>query len=148
MRATNLHAAILDRNAADTAEERAVVDAWMTYWEAATDTAFFSRPDPRLARVAAGTARSAVLGYLRDKQAQGQRVAGWAKDNILAVKVSGDRATLRDCTENFTFSVDEEGTPASRPDPWYDVSGRLEKRDGRWVVVVADSRPQSTSCLG
>jgi hypothetical protein len=148
MEATTLHAAVLARSAATTPEEHAVVDAWMAYWQAATDTAYFGRPDPRLAQVSTGAARDSIVGYLRQKKAAGQRVVGWARDNVLRVSVTGGRATVRDCTENFTFSVDEEGTPATRPDPWYDVHGTLARRDGRWVVTTQSSDPATTSCLG
>jgi len=124
-----------------------VVDAWMSYWQAAADSYYRARPVPRFAEVARGSARSAVLVYLRQKKAQGQRVVGWARDNVTSVHISGDRARLRDCTQNFTFSVDEEGTPITLPTPFYDVTGELEKHGGRWVVTVATSRNLRLSCL-
>jgi len=146
--ATNLHLAILQSSVATTAEEKAVVTAWMGYWRAATDSTYLGREVPKLATFSAGQARSSIQTLLRQNKAAGQRGVGWAKDNVTRVTVSGDSATIRDCTRNFTFNVDEEGTPATKPFPWYDVSGRLEKRDGSWIVVHSASPGRKTSCLG
>lgn len=145
--ATSLHKAVLVRNAARTTEQQAVVDAWMAFWQGAADTYYFYRPSKQFAAVASGPARSAVLKYMRGNQAKSQRVVGWARDNVLAVKVSGDSATIHDCTENYTFTVDEEGEPLTAPEPFYDTTGALQKVDGRWRVVQQDSRKVRATCL-
>jgi hypothetical protein len=147
MRATRFHKAALASSAARTADEKAAVAAWMAYWQAVTDTFYYDRVVPALARVAAPGARTAVLARLHKNKAQQQRVVGWARDNVTAVRVSGSRATVRDCTENFTFSVDEEGTPDTRPTPFYDVRGTLAKQGGRWVVTGSTSKDRSSTCL-
>ena len=145
--AASYHESILVSSAASTPEEHAVVDAWMSYWNNAADTYFNGQPTADLAKVASGDALAQVHAYLEEQKWKKERAVGWAKDHVLSVNVSGDRATVHDCTENFTFSVDEEGDPATRPDPWYDATGTLEKQQGSWVVVHQTSKKPKTSCL-
>ncbi len=147
VRASVLHKAALGGNAAGTPEEKAVVTAWMGYWQAATDTYFYARPPQQLTRFAADDALTSVRDNLARLKSQQQRAVGWARDNITRVQVTGSRATIADCTENYTFNVDEEGSPATRPTPWYGVTGTLEKRAGRWVVVQASSKKLYKTCL-
>jgi hypothetical protein len=147
IQATNLHVAVLGRNAARTTEEKAVVDAWMSFWQGTADTYYFYKPTKQFDAVARGTARTGVLRYLASVKAKKQRVVGWARDNVSSVTVRGSRATVRDCTKNFTFTVDSEAEPISRPDDYYDVTGTLRKTQGRWTVVAQTSRPQDSSCL-
>ncbi len=149
VRAAVLHTAALGSSAADTAQEKAVVSAWMGYWQAATNGYFYGREPQDLTRYATGPALKAVRNYQSDLKSKQQRVVGWARDNVTRVSVDGDTATIRDCTENYTFNVDEEGAPLpNRMIPWYDVRGVLQKRQGRWVVTQADSKKLQKSCLG
>lgn len=145
--AASLHLAVLGQNAAKTAGERAVVDTWMTYWQGAADTYYYYRPTPGFDRVARSTARSAVVAYMGRLKSDKQRVVGWARDNVTEVKVEGDTATVRDCTRNFTFTVDEEIEPLTHPDPYYEVTGTLEKSGDAWTVTRQTSTPLRKSCL-
>jgi hypothetical protein len=145
--AAAFHVAVLERNAAQTPEEQAVVDAWMKFWQAAADTYYYAKPTEALTRTSTPSIRQSIVGYLQQKKAKGERVVGWSRDNVLAVHVDGDHATIHDCTENYTFSIDEDGDPATRPTPWYDVTGALQKVDGSWVVASQHSADRSTSCL-
>jgi hypothetical protein len=147
IQAVNLHVAVLGRNAARTPEEKAVVRAWMAFWQGTADTYYFYKPTAQFDAVARGTARSGVLDYLAKVKARKQRVVGWARDNVTSVQVTGNRATVRDCTKNFTFTVDDEAEPMTRPDDYYDVTGTLRKTGGRWTVVAQTSDPQETTCL-
>ena len=144
--AANLHYAYLGRNAASTAEEKAAVDAWMTFWQGAADTLYLRRTTALFDSVARSEARSQVVTYLDELRSQRRRVAGWAEDNIVSVKVSGASATIRDCTENFTFSVDRESEPVTRVVPWYDATGTLRRTDGKWAVVDYSSRNLTKPC--
>ena len=74
-------------------------------------------------------------------------MVGWARDNVTSVKVTGDTAKIRDCTENYTFTVDHEAEPLTHPPPWYDARGTLKKVDGRWMVTTQNSRELKKSCL-
>lgn len=148
VRASLLHVAALGESSAESPAEKAVVTAWMGYWQATTNTYFYGRPPEQLTRFAAAGALADVRSNLARQKAQQHRAVGWARDNVLSVKVTGDSATLRDCTENYTFDVDEEGAPATKPTPWYDVTGTLEQRAGRWVVVEANSKKLDQPCLG
>ena len=149
VRAAVLHTAALGQSSARTAEEKAVVTAWMGYWQAATNTYFYAREPQTLTRYAADAALKDVRDYQASLKAKHERVVGWARDNVTKVAVDGNRATVRDCTENYTFNVDEEGAPqTNKMVPWYDARGVLEKRQGRWVVTEASSRKLQKSCLG
>jgi hypothetical protein len=149
VRAAVLHTAALGQTSARTAEEKAVVTAWMGYWQAATNTYFYAREPQTLTRYAADAALKDVRDYQASLKAKQERVVGWARDNVTQVAVDGNRATVRDCTENYTFNVDEEGAPqTNKMVPWYDARGVLEKRQGRWVVTEASSRKLQKSCLG
>jgi hypothetical protein len=145
--AANLHVAVLGRNAAGSPEEQAVVEAWMAFWQGTADTYYFYRPTAQFDRVARGSARSQVIDYMTAVRAKKERVVGWARDNVTSVEVTGSRATVRDCTKNFTFRVDNEAEPISRPDAWYDVTGTLRRTADGWTVVAQTSKPQDASCL-
>ena len=145
--AANLHYAYLDRNAAKTPEEQAVVDAWMSYWQGTADTYYLQRPTALFSSVARGPARDKVLDYMRENKAKKQRVMGYSIENVLSVRVDGSTATLRDCTKSFTFTVDRESEPLSRVMPYYDTTGMLEKTDGKWTVVDYEDKAMRKSCL-
>jgi hypothetical protein len=147
-KAAKMHLALLGSSVADSAEEQAVVDAWLRFWQGAADSYFVGKPQPALLQSSAGDAREQILTYLQRLDDQQHRVVGWARDNIQQVSVDGNTARVRDCTENFTFSVDRSGKPVTRPTPFYDVSGDLQQRDGRWVVVAQSSSNLKRSCLG
>jgi hypothetical protein len=148
VRAAVMHRSVLGRSVADTAQEKAVVEAWMAFWQSASDTFFYAHRDADLDRLADAQARDYVLGYLHDLRSHQQRVVGWAKDNVVRVQVAGARATVRDCTENNSFQVDEEGAPIDGPTPFYDVTGTLEQHHGRWVVTEAHQHPRTARCPG
>jgi hypothetical protein len=145
--ATSLHKAVLAESAASTPEEKAAVDAWMAFWQGAADTYYFYKPTQTFTSVASGTAKSAILDNMENLKADKRRVVGWARDNVTAVKVTGDTAKIRDCTENYTFTVDQEAEPVTRPPLWYDARGTLKKVDGRWMVTMQNSRELKKSCL-
>jgi hypothetical protein len=147
IRAAVLHTALLGRSSATTAEQKAVVQAWMGYWQAVTNAYYYQRAPRDLTRFADGPALESVQAHLKALKAGRNRGVGWARDNVTKVQVTGSRATLRDCTENYTFNVDEEGSSLTRPVPWYDLTGTLEKRAGRWVVTDYTSKNLVRSCL-
>ena len=94
--------------------------AWMTYWQGATDTYYAAHSVPRPWRPRhRGQARAAVLDYLggsaEAKQQRGRRLGPGTTSR--SVTVDGDTATVRDCTENFTFNVDADGDAVTNPDP-------------------------------
>ena len=123
------------------------MDAWMSYWQGVADTFYSYKVTPEFEQVARGQARRSILTYLGQLKAKKQRAVGWARDNVTSVSVDGDTATVRDCTQNFTFSVDVEGEPATNPIAYYDVTGTLQKSQGQWTVVRQQSRNLSSSCL-
>jgi hypothetical protein len=146
VQSANLHLAVLASSAARTAEERAVVAAWMQFWQGWADTEFFQRPTPAFDRVAGEQVRASTLEHVASVKAERKRVVGWARDNVTSVRVRGSRATVRDCVENNTFTVDHEAEPTSRPAPFLDVRGRLEKVANRWRVVAQDTEELTRDC--
>ncbi len=145
--ATSLHKAVLASSSAKTPAERAAVAAWMRYWQGVSDTNYYYHPTKQFTNVATGTARTGILKYLQQKKDKHRRVVGWSRDNVTMVEVTGDSAKIVDCTENYTFTVDQEAEPLTRPDPFYATTGTLQRVDGRWLVVTQDSKPTRKSCL-
>ncbi len=145
--AASMHKAVLDSSVAQSPDEKAAVTAWMDYWQGAADTYYFYKATDGFNRVARGSAKSDVLGYMNDLMKKHQRVVGWAKDNVTKIDVSGDTATIRDCTKNFTYTVDDEAEPLTRPPPWYGVTGTLKKENGQWTVTTQASKELKKSCL-
>lgn len=145
--ALGLHLAVLGTSVADTAEEEAVVDAWMTFWQGVADTYYLYRPSPKFEQVARGAARRDILSYLATLKRDNERVMGWARENITEVTVDGSTARIVDCTKNFTFRVDAEGEPLTKPTRFYDTRGTLERSGDGWVVTSYTSRDLKVSCL-
>ena len=145
--AASMHKAVLNSSVAQTPEEKAAVAAWMDYWQGAADTWYLYKPTQQFDGVARGKAKSFVLDYLTTMKSKNQRVVGWAKDNVQKVHVAGDKATLQDCTENYTFTVDREVEPITRPAPFYLITGTLQKEGGRWTVVSQVTATPKKSCL-
>ena len=145
--AASLHLAYLESSSAKSSDEKAVVDAWMSFWQGAADTYYLYKPTDQFLGVARGTAKSDILAYMGDLKSKNRRVVGWAKDNVTGVTINGDSATVKDCTENFTYTVDREIEPLTRPTPFYEVTGTLKKEDGRWTVTDQKSKSLNRSCL-
>jgi hypothetical protein len=142
-----MHLAYLQSSSAQSPDEKAVVDAWMSFWQGAADTYYLYKPSDQFLAVARGSAKSDILDYMGKLKSHHQRVVGWAKDNVKKVSVDGDDATVRDCTQNFTYTVDREIEPLTRPTLYYDVTGKLKKEDGRWTVTAQRSKSLNRSCL-
>lgn len=145
--AAAFHVAALESTVARTPEQNAVVDSWMRFMQAQADTYYYGQPVKDLLAVSTGEARTSVTRFLAQQKHLKERSVGWARDNITSVDITGSRATIRDCTRNFTFMTDLEGEPITTPPPWYDSSGTLEKRGGTWVVTSQGSQPRDSSCL-
>ncbi len=144
--AKTLHLSVLGKSAANSDDERDVVEAWMTYWQATADTYFDLKPSPKL-NVAKGDAVIGVLNLLAKLKAKDERIVGWARDNVTNVRVSGDAASVRDCTENFTFSINAKDKPIDEPTPFYESTGEFKKEGGKWIVTDFTSKDATTSCL-
>lgn len=143
--AAKLATSVLGTNAASSTEEKAAVDAYMTYYQAVSTTYSELKPAPGL-DAGRGKALTKVLDYLNTLKTKNHRSVGWTRDNILAVKVVGDAATIRDCAENFTFEVDENGKPVEDVTPFYLIVGQMEKVDGRWLVTSTTAEGSDTDC--
>jgi hypothetical protein len=145
--AASLHVAYLESSVAKTAQEKAVVSAWMTYWQGAADAYYLWKPSDQFLGVARGTAKSDVLDYASRLKADKHRVAGWAKDNVVQVTVKNDTATVKDCTENYTYTVDSEMEHLTRVVPFYEARGTFKKENSKWTVTSQVSKDRNKSCL-
>jgi hypothetical protein len=145
--AASLHLAYLESSVAKSADEKAIVAAWMSFWQGAADTFYLYKPTDQFLAVARGKAKSDILDYANDLKSKQRRVVGWSKDNVNKITIKGNTATVRDCTENYTYTVDQEIEPLTRPTPWYDVTGTLKKEAGGWRVTAQKSKDKLKSCL-
>lgn len=145
--AASLHLAYLESSVAKSAQEEGVVNAWMSFWQGAADTYYLYKPTDQFLGVARGTAKSDILDYTSELKSQNHRVVGWSKDNVTKVTIKGDTATVQDCTENYTYTVDKEIEPLTRPTPFYEVTGTFKKEHGRWTVTKQESKSRNQSCL-
>jgi hypothetical protein len=143
--AAELGVTVLGTNAAKTPEEQAVVDAWMTYWKAVSQTYDTLEPAPGLDS-ARGKPLTDVLDYLNKLKTRNHRSVGWTRENVLKISVKGDSAAISDCAENFSFEVDGDNKPVQDVTPFYSTIGQLTKEDGRWVVTQLTSEGSSTDC--
>jgi hypothetical protein len=145
--AASLHLAYLESSVAKSAQEKAVVNAWMSFWQGAADTYYLYKPTDQFLAVARGKAKNDILDYTSDLKSQHHRVVGWSKDNVTDVTVDGNTATVEDCTENYTYTVDREIEPLTRPTPYYEVTGTFKKEGGSWTVTDQKSKERNKSCL-
>jgi hypothetical protein len=145
--AASLHLAYLESSVAKTAQEKAVVNAWMSFWQGAADTYYLWKPTDQFLGVARGAAKKEVLDYANQLKADSHRVAGWSKDNVTSITINKNTATVQDCTENYTYTVDKEIEPLTKPTPFYEVTGTFKKENGRWTVVDQTSKDRNKSCL-
>ncbi len=143
--AAMLQKTVLGSSVARTAEEKAVVEAWMTYWQAVSDTYADLEPSPDL-DVARGKPQKDVLDYLNELRTKKLRSVGWTRDHVTKVQIVDGSASIADCAENFSFNVDRSDQPVQEPTPFYDLVGSLEQHDGRWIVTAVDSTDLDTDC--
>ncbi|MCL3818738.1 hypothetical protein [Aeromicrobium wangtongii] len=143
--AAKVAVAVLGSSVAKTADEKAVVDAWMTYWQAVSATYDKLEPAPGLDQ-ARGKPLTDVLDYLDQLKTKNHRSVGWTRDHVLAVGVEGDSAVMRDCSENFTFEVDAAGKPAEEVTPFYSIVAQLTRKDGRWLVTGLTTERRRQDC--
>ncbi len=142
-----MHLAYLESSVADSQQEKDVVSAWMSFWQGAADTYYLYKATDQFLGVARGKAKRDILDYMADLKAKQHRVVGWSKDNVTDVTIDGNTATVQDCTENYTYTVDREIEPLTRPIPYYEVTGTFKKEKGRWTVVEQKSKERNKSCL-
>lgn len=145
--AAKVAVAVLGSSVAKTAEEKAAVDAWMTYWQAVSATYDKLEPAPGLDQ-ARGKPLTDVLDYLEQLRTKKHRSVGWTRDHVLAVGIKGDSAVIRDCSENFTFEVDAAGKPVEEVTPFYSIVAQLTRTDGRWLVTGLTTERRQQDCRG
>lgn len=125
--------------AADTAEQKAVADAYLNYVtvrliafnKAAVDTA-------ALGRVASGTALSTVTGRVAKFRAERIHTIGEVWVDLPTITVKGTTASLRSCMDNTTIDVNHKGTAVELPVPYYVATATLnQSADKTWRVATS-----------
>jgi hypothetical protein len=143
--AVKLNTSVLGTSVAKTADEKAVVDAWITYWDAVSKTFGELEPAPGLDS-ARGKPVTDTLDYLNELKTKKRRSVGWTRDNVMAISVKGDTALIRDCAENFNFEVDANDEPVEKLVPFYLIRGKLTRDGDRWIVTTAETTYLDKDC--
>jgi hypothetical protein len=114
---------------ADAAEE-AVQAAYLAFWVERARALRLAKVDrAALDKVASGEAVRDVTKIVSDLAAE--------KQNVRTTKVSGGTATLTDCLQDLSVTVDAEGDPLDAPDlqPVPFTATLVKGTDGGWRVT-------------
>jgi hypothetical protein len=134
------HEAIRGRIDATTEDEKAVADAWMSYWQSRADSYAGAKVDTDLGRYATGTAVTDVVKYVAMLRSRKLTTVGDSKYDVSDIAITGDNATLSSCATNKSLDQYADGTPAEQPVPAFAVKGVLAQEGGAWRVVSAPVR--------
>jgi hypothetical protein len=124
-----------DINAADE-EQRAVVDAWLAYWQVRMDA--FARPevDPTaLGEVAQGDAASQVVAYVDYLEQNELTTEGDLRFDVSKVRIRGSSARLESCVANQSVDRRANGRAAEPLTPFYEFQGHLTRVSDAWAVT-------------
>ena len=131
------HEAIRGNIDATTDDEKAVADAWMSYWQSRADSYAAAKVDTDLGRYATGTAVTDVVKYVAMLKSRKLTTVGDTKYDVSDIAIKGDDATLSSCATNKSIDQYADGTPAEQPVPAFAVKGVLAQQGGAWRVVSA-----------
>ncbi len=134
------HEAIRGHIDATTEDEKAVADAWMSYWQSRADSYAGAKVDTDLGRYATGTAVTDVVKYVAMLRSRKLTTVGDSKYDVSDIAIKGDNATLSSCATNKSLDQYADGTPAEQPVPAFAVKGVLAQEGGAWRVVSATVR--------
>jgi hypothetical protein len=122
---------------ADAAEE-AVQAAYLAFWVERARALRLAKVDrAALDKVASGEAVRDVTKIVSDLAAEKQHAEGGSTVNVRTTKVSGGTATLTDCLQDLSVTVDAEGDPLDAPDlqPVPFTATLVKGTDGGWRVT-------------
>jgi type IV pilus biogenesis protein CpaD/CtpE len=125
---------------ATTPQEKAVVDAWIAYWQSRADSYAAADTDDDLGKYATGPAVSDVVRYVAMLKSRKLRTVGDTRYDVSDIAVTGDRATLTSCATSKSIDQFADGTPAEQPVPAFTVKGVLVEQGGAWRVQSAAVR--------
>ena len=118
------------------AEQRAVVDAWLAYWQVRMDAFAVPEVDPTaLGEVAQGDAASQVVGYVDYLEQNGLTTEGDLRFDVTRVRVRGSTARLETCVTNQSVDRRANGRAAEPLTPFYEFEGRLTRVSDAWAVT-------------
>lgn len=117
-------------------QQRAVVDAWLAYWQVRLDAFAAPELDPTaLGEVAQGDAVSQVVSYVDYLQRNDLRTEGDLRFDIGGVRVRGGQARLQTCVTNQSVDIRANGRPAEPLTPFYEFEGHLTRVSEGWAVT-------------
>jgi hypothetical protein len=143
--AAKLQLSVLGSSVAETTDEKAVVEVWMRFNRALSDTLGDLEPAPDLA-LGSRTMQDDMLAYADELTSKDRRVKGWVRDNVTSVRVDNDTAAIEDCAENFSFEVDADGRKVEKISPYLWIVGTLEKSDGGWSITRYQQENREEDC--
>lgn len=133
--------------AADDAQEQAVADVAIAYWEAIFAMYAEAKVDrAAFARVAQGRAFDMPVGYVGELQRDGLRQRGGAVMTVLDVTMGRSSAEVRSCFVNQALNFTADGRPAEQPLPFFVVRNVLVPQGGGWRVSRSITVSENEVC--
>ena len=124
-------------NVASTPKEKAVAEAWFTYWEELVRV--LGEPDPvgvRLRGLARGQALHGPLRYAKELAEGDLRLGGGAIATLSKVDIADGKAVVRGCIRTSMLEVDAANNPVEKLDhPWLATEHTLQSDGVEWFVV-------------
>lgn len=140
--------AVLGTSVADSPEELAAVDAWLSFWVYLTDAGYEVRVDKaELAKVASGAAANNIETYVKGLKAKQRRTIGWVSLNVTQVTVRNGVALMKGCADNGTYDVDRtSGKRLERGSVAFDTEAAARQVSGSLVVTSSGSTVRKKPC--
>lgn len=140
--------AVLRSSVAETAEEKAAVDAWLNFWVFLTDAGYEVRVDKaELAQVASGAAAENIQAYVKDLKSKKRRTVGWVSLNVTEVNVLNGVSLMKACADNGTYDVDRaSGKRLEQGSVAFDTEAAVRKVAGDLVVTSSGSTVRKNPC--
>ena len=128
---------VAGRTAGTTAAEKAVMTAWLAYWQVRAAAFFAAEVDPAaLGRVSSGQASEAVTSYVGMLRQRQLRTAGGSTVDTTVVTVKGATASVEGCLIDRSADVSaESGTPVELPSGRSRAAGTLQLSGPTWRVT-------------
>lgn len=134
-------------NPAKSGEEKAVAEAWFSYW----DEVVKSYQEPaidrdRLAELAKDEGFTGPEEYVaRMQQAKTHNVGGMIA-GITSMKVTGDSAQVNSCMRSTLVEVNKKGVPVETPEVFLQTKETLEKEGPTWRVSEVSVLSTQSKC--
>jgi hypothetical protein len=120
------------------AREKAVADAWLSYWQVRVDSYGNAKADPAaIGKVATGEAASNIVKYVAYLNQNKLHTVGDIKIGVSKVQLAGGNAAVVTCAENLSTDRRADGRPAEKLTRYYQFAGLVKSSGGTWLVQQA-----------